>query len=900
MGRVCYYLFMPKTRPKLILLDANALLHRAWHAIPPLKSPDGILVNAAYGVTSVVLKILKEEKPDAFISCWDTAAPTFRHEAYKEYKATRVEKEAELYDQIPITKEVLETIGIPSFEKDGYEADDLIGTLSVKGADKGYHVRIVTGDRDALQLITPNVDVLTFKKGVSVTKLYTKKEVEEEYGVTPERLIDWKAIKGDPSDNIPGIAGIGNKGATELLQKFKTLDGVIKAAHDDKSDIKEGMRKKILEGEKDGREALMLVAIDLDVPLKKKIEDLHAKFDRDAFIKLAGSYGFRSLISRLPGGGSEKGARGTPADGGASGHGATGKSSKGFEKVKDERGAATFIERLANEKLIVLDVVAGQQGSLFGSGVEGIVIGTKESSVFIPAFVIEKKAIKKSLGDLLGDPKIEKICHDAKEQMRLLEMLDLPLQGIAHDTLLAAYLLAAGERSFDLEVLSLHLLGQELPVGEKRNEVIVEILISISDKQSKELNETKLDSVMERFELPLIPVLRDMERNGILIDVSYLEKLSKDVSKDKEKIENKMQKIVGHDFNPASPSQLATILFDELGLPTKGIKRGKTGYSTAASELEKLEGEHEIIELIHQHRELAKLLSTYIDTLPSLADKEGRVHTTLNQAVTATGRLSSSDPNLQNIPVRTELGRKIRRAFIAAPGTELVACDYSQVELRVVAALAKDKKMLQAFTSGADIHTTTAAEIWGVDPKDVTKDQRRSAKAINFGIIYGQGPMGLSRSAGISFAEAKDFIAKYFDTYKGIKTYLEVTKIKARKNGYVETLFGRRRSIPDIVSGVQALQAAAERMAINMPVQGTSADLMKLAMIKVAEGLPDVSKDSRLLLQVHDELLLEVPKKDVQNVASFVKETMERIEEIGVPIVVDAKVGKNWQEMKEI
>lgn len=882
---------MPKNRPKLLLLDANALLHRAWHALPPLKSPDGVVVNAAYGVTSVVLKMLKEEKPDAFIACWDTAAPTFRHEAYKEYKATRVEKEQELYDQISITKEILETIGIPSFEKDGFEADDLIGTLSVKGADKGYHVRIVTGDRDALQLIAPHVDVLTFKKGVSVTKLFTKKEVEEEYGVPPERLIDWKAIKGDPSDNIAGIQGIGDKGATELLQKFKTLEGVIKAAHDENTDIKEGMRKKILDGEKDGREALKLVAIDLDVPLKKKIEDLHAKLDRDAFIKLAGSYGFRSLIPRLPSGGKEpKAESGKPKA----------KGSKKFQTLKGEKDAEAFIDALKSEKRIVLDVVAGQQGSLFGSGVEGIVIGTKDSSRFIPASIIEKKGVKKLLSDLLGNQKLEKVCHDAKEQMRLLETLDLPLQGIAHDTLLAAYLLAAGERKFDLEVLSLHLLGKEIPAGDKRNEVIVESLISISDHQSKELKETKLDKVMERFELPLISVLRDMERNGILIDVSYLEKLSKDVSKDKEKIEKKMEKIVGHDFNPASPSQLATILFDELGLPTKGIKKGKTGYSTAASELEKLEGEHEIIELIHQHRELAKLLSTYIDTLPSLADKEGRVHTTLNQAITATGRLSSSDPNLQNIPVRTELGRKIRRAFVAAPGTELVACDYSQVELRVVAALAKDKKMLQAFTSGADIHTTTAAEIWGVDPKDVTKDQRRAAKAINFGIIYGQGPMGLSRSAGISFAEAKDFIAKYFDTYKGIKTYLEVTKVKVRKNGYVETLFGRRRSIPDITSGVQALQAAAERMAINMPVQGTSADLMKLAMIKVADGLSEVSKDSRLLLQVHDELLLEVPKKEVQEVATYVKETMERIEEIGVPIVVDAKAGKNWEEMKEI
>jgi DNA polymerase-1 len=877
---------MPKTRPLLLLLDANALLHRAWHALPPLKSPDGMLVNAAYGVSSVVLKLLKEEKPDAFIACWDTKAKTFRHEQYEAYKATREQKEQELYDQIPVTKEILETAGVRSLAVDGYEADDLIGTLAAKGVKDGYRVRIVTGDRDELQLVNPHTDVLTFKKGVSVTKLYKEKDVEEEYGVKPALLVDWKAIKGDPSDNIPGIPGIGDKGATELLQKFKTFDGVIMAAKDEKSDIKAGLRKKIMEGEKAGRQALDLVAIRTDVPISGKPLDMKGALDRDAFIELAGAYGFRSLIPRLPGGGS---VRQTDAGRGAR-----------FQNAKDEKNAQSFIESLKGEKEIVAHVSMGEQGSLFGGSPDGIIMGTAERSAFIPALIAGKGRVNESLHNFLGDERTGKVCHDAKEQMRLLESFGLPLKGIVHDTLLAAYLLAAGERKFDLEILSLHLLGRDIPAGDKRNQAIAEIIFAIRSRQTEDLKRTNADRVMERFELPLIPVLRGMERAGIRIDIPYLEKLSKEVTKDKEKIEAAMEKIVGRAFNPASPSQLATILFDELKLPAKGIKKGKTGYSTAASELEKLEGTHEIIDLIGRHRELAKLLSTYIDILPALADKNGRVHTTFNQAIASTGRLSSSDPNLQNIPVRTELGRKMRRAFIADKGTELVACDYSQIELRVVAALAKDKKMLEAFRSGADIHTSTAAEIWGIEPSNVTKEQRRAAKAINFGIIYGQGPMGLSRSAGISFAEAKDFIVKYFETYKGIKTYLDVTRVKARKNGYVETLFGRRRTIPDIVSGVQALQAAAERMAINMPVQGTAADLIKLAMIKVADGLPSISDGARLLLQVHDELLLEVPKKDVEQVASYVKQTMETIEDIGCPIIVDVKRGKNWEEMEKI
>jgi DNA polymerase I len=493
-----------------------------------------------------------------------------------------------------------------------------------------------------------------------------------------------------------------------------------------------------------------------------------------------------------------------------------------------------------------------------------------------------------------------KLCHDAKRVMKDLETVGMSLNGIAHDTLIAAYLLAAGERSLDLDTLVLQSLGRQLPQGGDRASESARAIQELAVKQRAEMKEISADRVMERFELPLIPVLRGMERLGILIDAPYLKTLSKEMQAEKDKIEKKMEKLVGHPFNPGSPSQLAVILFDELKLPIKGIKRGKTGYSTAAPELEKLQGTHPIIDLIFDQRELAKLLSTYVDSLPQQADKDGRVHTTFNQAIAATGRLSSSDPNLQNIPIRTELGRKIRRAFIASPGMELLSCDYSQIELRVIAALARDEKMLSAFRNHQDIHTTTAAAIWGIPPDEVTKDQRRAAKAINFGIIYGQGPNGLSQSAGIPFADAKKFIAAYFDTYKSVKEWLDATRAKAHAMGYVETLFGRRRPLPDINSGLPQLRAAAERMAINMPVQGTSADIIKAAMIRIQTELPKLSANARLLLQVHDELVFEVPPKEVASLAKAVQDIMEHIEDIGCPIIVESKHGKNWEEMEKI
>ncbi len=867
---------------RLFILDANALLHRTWHAIRPLTSPKGLVVNCVYGMTMSVLKLLADEKPDAFVACWDTEAPTFRHEAYEAYKANRKQKEDELYAQIPWVKEGFGYLGIPSLALDGYEADDLIGTIATQAKKAGWDVTIVTGDRDALQLIEHGISVMAFVKGVSVTKMYDANALLEECGLTPEQFLEYKALRGDPSDNIPGVKGIGEKGATELLQTYGTIKGILKAAHDKKSKMKDSAREKLLAAEKDLPAILKLVTIERRVPIKWKPETTAFPKDKDRLFEFLHRMGFRSLIGKVPGEPSPKRRTPTPTDG---------KLGKGEEGVHDVSNA---LKELAESDVISVTVPVIPQGSLFGPDPNGLVLASAKKAYQFEGETVKKE--RKKFSDFLRDSELRFAAHDGKTENKALRLLGLPTPNWNFDTMLASYLLGAGERNHDLDAIASKYLGIQLgleaPATRKASAVAQ--LVPLLEQA---LKEERLDGVFTRFELPLIPVLDEMEREGILIDRTYLAKLSKEMSVDKQAIEKKMQDATRYEFNPSSPIQLADVLFNKLKLPTKGIKKSKSGFSTAASELEKLAGTHPIIKLIEDYREVSKLLSTYVEVLPVLADKNGRIHTTYNQAVAATGRLSSTEPNLQNIPIRTELGRKIRRAFLAKPGYVLLSCDYSQIELRLVALLAHDKNMLQAFRDGLDIHTATAAAIWDIKPAEVTKDQRRIAKAINFGLIFGQGPQGLAQVAGITFSEAKEFIAKYFEAYSGVKIYMEQTKALARSLGYVETLFGRKRYLPEIDSQMHMVRAQAERMAINMPVQGTDADLMKLAMIEIYKTLPSISKDTRLLLQVHDELVLEVPVREVKNVSAFVKHAMETVEKLAVPIVVETKAGTNWEEM---
>jgi len=880
---------MTKKKKTLIILDGNALIHRAWHALPPLTDPQGRVVNAIYGFISVLLKMIKEQEPEYIAVTFDLPGKTFRHEEFEEYKATRVKQPDELYEQIPLAKEMLKVFDIPVFEKAGYEADDVIGTISkILDPKRDVESVIVTGDLDTLQLVDDNTKVLTFVKGLSETKLYDEKEVNKKYGFGPEKLIDFKAIKGDPSDNIPGVPGIGDKGATDLIKKYGSLSEIYKEIVKNPDKFKKSVLEKLKDGKESAKLSQDLVTIVTDLKIKFDLEKCKVgTWDREKLVNEFGRYGFKSLLAKLPGAEAEEKI-----------------SKKEFITIDALSKMEKLINDLKKEREIAISLEIEDAG-LFGDSLAGMGIRTKSGAYFLALGSLKKQEQNKfwkSAAVILEDNNIKKIGYDLKHEMEILANYSVKLQGLDFDVMIASYLLASGTRTHDLGAIILQELGKELAESGKDIELKkINFIWELKKALEPKLKKADVLKLFNEVEMPLIPVLAEMERNGVKVNTSFLKKMAARVDGDLKKITKKIYKLAGEEFNINSPQQLKEILFERLQIPTEGIRRGKTGLSTAASELEKLRGEHPIIKLIFDHRELAKLKSTYIDALPKLVSKEtGRVHTSFNQTVTATGRLSSSSPNLQNIPIRKELGREIRKAFVAEPGNELIAADYSQIELRIVAALAGDKKMIKAFEAGKDIHTATAAAIWNIPEDRVDKDMRRAAKAINFGVIYGQGPHGLAQSADITFMEAKDFIEKYFLAYADVKEYLDRTKALAHKFGYVETIFGRRRYLPDIKSNIQQVCAAAERMAINMPVQGTAADIMKMAMICVHQGLPKVSKAAKMILQVHDELVFEVPEKDIKKVGEFVKEEMENIYKLKVPIIVDVEVGKNWEDMEKL
>ncbi len=876
-----------------LLIDANALIHRAWHSIPPMTSADGVLVNAVYGFTSTLIKVLSDVKPTHVVLCWDTPEPTYRHIAEPTYKALRVEQPQELYDQIPIVKSVAAGLGISSIELPGYEADDILGTLAEKFSRKKIDTLILSSDRDLWQLISSHVHILAFKKGVTETITYDEKMLLEVTGLHPAQIIDFKAMRGDSSDNLKGIPGIGEKTATTLLQTYGTLKGIFKAARDKKSDIRDSIRKKILSGEKAGNDTLHLVRIDTKAPLKIGVNDMCRKpIQNDVLKELFLQLGFKSLSTRIFGKEvlQETKQIVTPI---------VKNTATDFEDNLLEVEVKSFLSKLKSGTECVIHAVEQNQSSLFGDSVLFILL-CEETFCVITRQNIESKLIQNDIREFFKSELIKKIGHDIKRCWHIGKKNGLELCGIFFDTQIASYLLSSSDARYNIDEIVLAKLHIRIPIDEKKYIAEAQAIWKLFHVLQKDLIQQDLYKVLQTFELPLVPILGEMEYAGILIDKKYFVQLTKQFSVEKKKLEEEMIRLAGEAFNPASPQQLSRIVFDVLQIPSKGIKRGKTGISTAATELEKLEGLHPIITKISEFREVAKLLSTYVETLPAQADAAGRIHTTYNMTVAATGRLSSMDPNLQNIPVRTEQGRMIRRGFVAAPGMAFVSCDYSQIELRVIAALSQDRHMLEAFNNGADIHTETATAIWHIDANNVTKDQRRAAKAINFGVLYGQGPQGLSKTAGVSFAEAKNFIDAYFLHYSAIASFLEKIKNDAHTQGYVETFFGRKRFIPEIHSSLFQVRAAAERMAINTPIQGTAADIMKLGLIEVAKKLSRVSQESRILLQVHDELVLEVPEKDVKKVAEHVKEWMAGIVHIGCPIIVESKSGKNWDEMDEI
>lgn len=867
-------------RKKLIILDGNSLLHRAWHALPPLTTKDGTLVNAAYGFAMVVDKMLKEYQPEYMAVAWDLPGKTFRHQAVETYKATRVKQPQELYDQIPICKRVLDGYGIPSIEAEGYEGDDIIGTISHLEEKQGFETLIVTGDLDALQLVDDNTHVLFFVKGVSQVKEYDISAVKERYGFGPERLIDFKAMKGDSSDNVKGVPGVGDKTAKELILAFDSVEEMMEKVKSQKSkvEIKEKLREKLVDHEEDLMESKMLVTIIRDVELEFDIEDAKlAEPDRDALLELYRKMEFRTLVRKLDGGDVPP----SPFE--------------GKEEIKNQKPKESKTTELPQGTIAVL-VLEGQQ-DLFGGSLEAVALQDEHG-----VRVIDHPSAKDRLMIIEALQKAKRIItHDVKTLWHALEIDAnvLPTASV-FDTMLASYLLHSGSRAHDFESVVSETLGKILAMlSSKTLEKAVRLFPELERVLTQRMQDEELLKLFEEVEVPTASVLYSMECFGIALDGEMLGTLSATFEKTIDGLTKKIHKLAGREFNIASPSQLAEILFVDLELPTKGIKKTKTGLSTAASELEKLEGTHEIIALVSEYREVTKLKSTYVDALPKLVGKDGRVHTTFNQAVAATGRLSSTDPNLQNIPIRTELGREIRKAFVAPKGFVLISADYSQIELRLAAVMAHDEPFLKAFKEGADIHTRTASEMFDVPEADVTKDQRRAAKAINFGILYGMGPHALARNTGATFADAKAYIEKYFRVHHAIADYIEQTKKKIHEDGYVETLSGRRRYIPEIHSGVPMLVASAERMAVNMPIQGTEADILKMAMIEAQKLIEkSYAGEAKMLLQVHDELVFEVKKEVTEAFMKEIQKAMEGVVAYEIPMVVEVSEGKNWGELK--
>ncbi len=906
---------MAKNNKKLVIIDSNALMHRAWHAIPALSTKDGLMVNAVYGFTSLLLKIITELKPDYIIAAFDLAGKTFRHHEYTDYKAQRVKQAQEFYDQIPLAKEVLEAFHIPVITKEGFEADDVIGTIAKTTYEKNPEVQtiIVTGDLDALQLVNKRTKVLTLKRGFNDTVIYDEAAVIERYGLKPEQLIDFKALQGDNSDNIKGVKGIGEKGASDLIKEFVSLENLYKKINS--PSIKDRTRELLIKYQTEATLSKRLVTIVTDVPIEIDLNKATwNQYDANEVYKIFQKFEFSSLLKKIP----------LNQQLNFSIHSQAKTTSENYKIITTLTEWQKLLTELKTQKIFALDTETTGL-DIFQEKILGLSLAWTSGTAYFISLTEEKfkQQVLKDIKPILEDDKIQKIGHNIKFDFKVLKLLGIETKGLYFDTMIAAYLINPN-RGLRLEELSFSYLGYRklklndlVSEAEQKKTIVTanipldklgwyaaedaDITLRLYQKLLPIIKDNKNLELLQNIEMPLVTTLADMEINGVLLDQKFLHIMEKKFDQDIAKISEKIFKLAGSQFNISSPLQLKKILFEDLKISVAGIKKTKTGISTAAAELDKMMDLHPIIPLISEYRELTKLQTTYIRALPLLVDKNsGRLHTSFNQTVTATGRLSSSDPNLQNIPIRTELGKKIRQAFIAPPGFSLISADYSQIELRLAAALSQDPKMMASFKKGEDIHARTAAEIHKIPLEQVTKEIRRTAKEVNFGVLYGLGSLGLAQRTGLNRNEAKEFINKYFSIYKKIKEYLDHTKTFASKYGYAQTIFGRRRYLPDIHSSMPMLKSAAERMAINMPLQGTAADLMKMAMIAIHQKLNSISPKSKLVLQVHDELVIEVPDNDVKKVAEFVKNTMENIHRLNIPLIADLEIGKNWGELKDL
>ncbi|MFA7663045.1 MAG: DNA polymerase I [Patescibacteria group bacterium] len=907
---------MTNTKQKFVIIDGNALLHRAWHALPPLTTKKGEVVNAVYGFMMIFFKMFETVKPEYIAVAWDRREKTFRHQEFVEYKAGREKQPDELYTQIDRIREILDILGIPSFSQAGFEADDLIGTMVKLTPQTEIEDIILTGDMDALQLVDETTKVMTLKKGISDTIIYDIAEVEKKYGFEPKQLIDYKALSGDPSDNIPGVKGVGDKTAKELIDEFKSLENIYQAIDENKTGK---IKPRYLELLKENREmaftSKMLATIVCDVELDFDLEKCrYHGFDSQKLFNIFQELEFKTLLKKIPNLMGEK--KGETAEN------RTERSDVVYHFIDNIKDLDELIKKLVQQEEFAFDTETNSINPIEAE-ISGLSLCFKEGEAY---YISAKPEFLAKLKPILEDSKIKKIGQNTKYDLEVLANVGIKVAGVNFDTMVGAYLLNPGNRGLSLDSLAMEYFGYEMQsieelIGKKGKGQLTmdqvdpqkvswyacedaDYTYRLKKVLRPQLVQQKLLDLFDDIEMPLIPVLQEMETNGVKIDQDFLAKMKKQVGTRIKELEKKIYQAAGQEFNVASPKQLKEIIFDKLNVSAAGIKKTKTGYSTAVDELEKLRGRHEIIDHLFEFRELSKLQSTYIIALPKLVSpKTGRIHTSFNQTITATGRLSSSNPNLQNIPVKTDLGRKIRQAFIADFGYKLVAVDYSQIELRIAAHLSGDKKMIESFKNNEDIHTRTAAEINGVELDQVTKEMRRAAKAINFGVLYGMGVYGLSKTAEIPMEDAAEFLEKYFELYHELKDYVDETLEQARQNEFVETMFGRRRNLPEINSSVPMLRNSAARMAVNMPMQGTSADMIKIAMIEVLKFCQqENSRDQKikLILQVHDELVFEIKKDFVEEYVKKIKQIMEGVVKLKVPIIAELKIGDDWGQMENL
>ncbi|NLF34693.1 MAG: DNA polymerase I [Clostridiales bacterium] len=883
---------------RCMIIDGNSIVNRAFYGVRPLSTREGLPTHAVYGFLTILQKLLGEGEPDALCVAFDTHAPTFRHAAYEGYKAQRKGMPEDLALQMPILKDVLDAMNIPRYELEGWEADDLIGTVARLNTAAGWETLVVTGDKDALQLVSEQttVKLVSTRMGQTTTRDMTPAAFQEEYGFTSEKMVDFKALMGDPSDNIPGVPGVGEKTALDLVRRYGTVAALY--ADLDALDVMPGVRKRLAGGREMARMSHDLAAIRTDAPLAFAPEDavrrpVNAPVLYELFLKLE----FSKLIDQL-----ELSAQGDPAAGAPEGARGTCSSELLTDRGRMEELLARWesVDAVSVLALPSLDAVA----------VEWREDGRGSCAALALADRLD--CHNDFLRGLFGNGEIKKASHNIKDLMNALLGEGIEPAGFVFDTAVAAYLLAPTDGSYDLEKLGMTYYNQVFPktadytapgafgpladLSAPTGAILSHCALigALRDTLTERLEALGMHRLYHQVELPLCLVLARMERAGFLVDRKALSDFGAMLCTRIDGVKDTIYGLAGDVFNINSTQQLGCVLFDKLGLPP--VKKTKTGYSTNAEVLEKLRGLHPIVEAILEYRQLTKLNSTYVEGLSKVIPPDGRVHTSFQNTVTATGRLSSAEPNLQNIPVRTELGAELRKMFVAPPGRVLVDADYSQIELRLLAHISGDTAMIEAFRSGQDIHTVTASQVFGVAPADVTHEMRRRAKAVNFGIVYGISAFSLSQDIGVFPNEAKEYMDRYFETYHGVRSYMEDIVKQAKKDGYVSTLLGRRRWLPELNASNYNVRSFGERVALNMPIQGTAADVIKLAMLRVDQALRQEVPDARLILQIHDELVVECREEDAERVKELLRREMESAMPLSPPLAAEAGAGKSWAE----